>query len=413
MTLASVSAGSTELARILDAYLAALESGSAPDKAELLAAHPERADQLEACLASLEFIGAVVTRRSPDGLDPIDVEALEAIRMRIGDFRLIREIGRGGMGVVYEAEQLSLSRRVALKVLPFAAALDSRQVKRFQNEASSAAGLDHPHIVSVYAVGCDRGVHFYAMQYVHGHCLAELLELLRSPHDEPDSSNDPAETVARASASTLGTLRGRDYFRRVAEIGKDAGEALQYAHEMGVIHRDIKPSNLMIDSEGTLLLTDFGLAMTQNADGLTMTGDLIGTLRYMSPEQAAGRREAIDHRTDIYSLGITLYELATRRAAFTDDDRETLLRRVIEDDPPRPRTVVPTLPRNLETILLKATSKEPADRYRSAAALAADLDRFCNDRPILARRSSWAERSGVWPGVIGLSLRSPSSCRSL
>ena len=396
-TVTPASALSAELAQILDAYVAALESGTAPDKTELLTSHPELANDLEACLASLEFIGAAVAPGAAAEDAPFDGEPVEALRQPIGDFRVIREIGRGGMGVVYEAEQLSLSRRVAIKVLPFAAVLDSKHVKRFKNEAQAAASLDHPHIVSIYAVGCERGVHYYAMQYIEGHSLAELLEASRNslPADR-DPGDNQAETVAYEAKSTLSTLRGHAYFRRVAEICRDAAEALHHAHEMGIVHRDIKPSNLMLDLEGILYVTDFGLAMTQTDTGLTMTGDLLGTLRYMSPEQAEGRREGIDYRSDIYSLGLTLYELLTRRMAFDEEDRGGLLRCVIEEEPPLPRNLDPTIPRDLETIALRAIAKEPRERYASMEQFGGDLTCFLENRPVTARRTRAAERVSKW-----------------
>jgi serine/threonine protein kinase len=343
----------------------------------------------------------------------------------IGDFRIIREIGRGGMGVVYEAEQISLRRRVALKVLPFAAVLDPKHVTRFKNEAQAAANLDHPNIVSVYSVGCDRGIHYYAMQYVEGQSLAEVVEELRAGSKEevgsacraepgnPVRSNyqGPARQAGPTSLDTqpiaaLSTLHApgsllpagtpREHFRHVARLGIQAAEALHYAHEMGIVHRDIKPSNLLVDAHGHLWITDFGLATTQTDAGLTMTGDILGTLRYMSPEQAAGDRPKIDYRTDIYSLGITLYELITQRAAFPGTERPILLRSIVEDDPPAPRRIRADIPIDLDTIVQRATSKEPADRYASMAEFAADLRCYLESRPIRAKRKSILQNVSKW-----------------
>lgn len=389
-----ISEASAELAQILDAYLAAREAGRHPDKQQLLADHPEFADELQDCLASLEFIGTAVSPAVEREAGVDDADSVAPSAEPIGDFRLIREIGRGGMGVVYEAIQLSLARRVALKVLPFAAVLDPAQVRRFKNEAQSAASLDHPHIVSVYSVGCERGIHYYAMQYVEGQSLDCV------GGDRGTGSNevggDTADTAPIAALSTLGGRDARERFRHVARLGIQAADALHYAHEMGIVHRDIKPSNLLVDAHSELWITDFGLATTQSDAGLTMTGDLLGTLRYMSPEQAAGHRAKIDYRTDVYSLGITLYELATGRPAFADTDRQALLRHILEQDPVSPSSIDPAIPRDLEAIVLKATAKEPQARYDSAAEFAADLQRFCENKPIRARRTSRAERVWRW-----------------
>src|SRR5205807_464467 len=247
-------------------------------------------------------------------------------------FRLLREVGRGGMGVVYEAEQISLRRRVALKVLPFAATLDPKRLQRFRNEARAAACLHHPNIVPVHGVGCVRGVHYYAMQFIEGQSLARVIEELREhwgsaklAHPAPDrhsTASKPWSIRAQASRSTapLGAFSSRHsirepaHFSAVAQIGIQAAEALEHAHQLGIVHRDIKPANLLLDGRGDLWITDFGLARLQDDHGLTMTGDVLGTLRYMSPEQAAGSKD-LDHRTDVYSLGATLYELLALRPA--------------------------------------------------------------------------------------------------
>jgi serine/threonine protein kinase/tetratricopeptide (TPR) repeat protein len=319
------------------------------------------------------------------------------------------------MGIVYEAEQLSLHRRVALKVLPFAGTLDPRQLQRFQNEAQAAACLHHTNIVPVYFVGCERGVHFYAMQFIDGQTLAELIRQLRQPAGPAPVSARLERTTAYAAAggmagpgaATEGDARqptlaaaasaqGRDYFRRVAELGMQAAEALDHAHQAGIVHRDVKPANLLLDGRGNLWVTDFGLAHVQHSEAsLTMTGDLVGTLRYMSPEQALAQRVVVDHRTDIYSLGVTLYELLTLQAAFAGSDRQELLRQIAFEEPRAPRRIVKAIPAELETVVLKAMAKNPADRYGTAQELADDLRRFLDDKPIRARRPSvgqWLRR---------------------
>ncbi|MBY0231029.1 MAG: serine/threonine protein kinase, partial [Gemmataceae bacterium] len=306
----------------------------------------------------------------------------------LGDFRLLREIGRGGMGVVYEAEQISLGRRVALKVLPVAATLDSRQMQRFENEARAAAHLHHGHIVPVFAVGRERGVPYYAMQYIEGRSLATVLDGLR--HAPPS-----AETVAGASSLTAHPLDSPAWFREVASLGKQAAEALDHAHGMGVVHRDIKPANLLLDERGKLWVTDFGLARFAENPGATLTGDLVGTLRYMSPEQASGQ-PVTDPRSDVYGLGATLYELLVRRPAIDATDRQQCLRQILEEEPAPPRRLNRAVPPELETIVLKAMAKGPEDRYRTAGELADDLGLFLADRPIRARPPSLWTHAAKW-----------------
>jgi hypothetical protein len=315
------------------------------------------------------------------------------------------------MGTVYEAVQLSLGRRVALKVLPFAAALDSRQLQRFKNEAQAAALLHHPHIVPVYAVGAERGMHFYAMQMIDGRNLAAVVdELRRSPGGISRTVHDPdsmptgdlhaptAETRPEPvdRFSTMRTNHAGEFHRTIARLIAQAADALEFAHQNGVVHRDIKPANLLVDAGGNLWVTDFGLAQMQADTGLTQSGDLLGTLRYMSPEQAGGPRGLIDHRTDVYSLGATLYELLTLRPIFDGSDRRTLLHQIMHDEPRPPRAIDRTIPPDLETIVLKATGKHPADRYATAREMADDLNRFLRHEPIRARRATAVQRVRKW-----------------
>ena len=330
----------------------------------------------------------------------------------VGGFRIIREVGRGGMGVVYEAERPPLARRVAVKVLPPTASLDPRHRQRFVIEAQAAALLSHENIVPVLEFGSDRGVDYYAMPFIKGWSLGEVIRDRRTPRpggaresgrygtsgsgrrvpaDSKSGPEDGPEAVAPCLASG-----GRAYVLAVARLGLQAAEALDHAHAVGVIHRDVKPSNLLVDARGHLWVADFGLARIGQGDAaLTRTGDLLGTLRYMSPEQLRGDRGGASPQSDLYALGATLYELLTLRPAFECQDREELLRRVLQDDPVAPRRVNPSVPRDLETVVQKAMAKEASARYASAAALAEDLRRFLDDRPVLARR----------PGPIGRAVR--------
>jgi serine/threonine protein kinase/Flp pilus assembly protein TadD len=383
----------SEVVRILEEYLEELQAGARLDPDELAARCPEMAGPLKSCLASLELLQeAALGLRGPGHPEQASAALPLPEIGRLGDFRIVRKLGSGGMGVVYEAEQLSLGRRVALKVLPFAAALDARQLQRFKNEALAAAGLHHGNIVPVYGVGCERGVHYYAMQLIEGQTLAALVDELRR-----GAAAGPVEpaTPPLATRSTETSL-GRTHFRTVARLGLQAAEALEHAHQLGVVHRDIKPANLLVDGRGNLWVTDFGLAHCHSLGELTHSGDLVGTLRYMSPEQALAQRVLLDHRTDIYSLGATLHELVTLAPPFDGHDRQELLRQIALEEPPAPRRLNRAVPVELETIVLKAMAKNPAQRYGTAQEMADDLRRFLEDKPIRARRPSWPEQVCRW-----------------
>lgn len=367
------------LAEVLEHYLAELENGSARSCESLLAEHPDLADDLRPYLDSLQMLHGAVREMKVGGL-AVCAKTQDATKpRRIGDYRILREIGRGGMGIVYEAHQASLNRQVALKILPFAAVLDQRQIARFRNEAQAAAQLHHAHIVPVFAVGQEQGVYYYAMQYIDGQSLEQAIDELRVADDHRDGRTTKVDGAMNGSTSTLcfGAARRwstppaphADFFQTVARLGMEAAEALHHAHEHGIIHRDVKPSNLLVDKRGQLWVTDFGLARVQADNGVTLTGDVVGTLRYMSPEQANGD-SVLDARTDVYSLGVTLYELLTRRHAHPGDDRQVLLRQIIDDEPNSPRRLDPAIPADLETIVLSAMSKSRDERYQSARALA-------------------------------------------
>jgi tetratricopeptide (TPR) repeat protein len=412
----------------VEEYQAAWEAGPRPDRQAFLAGHLDIAAVLAQCLDGLEFVHSAAPQlsQSSQGQPSAAVAEIQP-EGPLGDFRIVREIGRGGMAVVYEAMQISLGRRVALKVLPFASTLDARQLQRFKNEAQAAAGLHHTNIVPVFATGCERGVHYYAMQFIDGQTVAALISGLRagpttspvSPADEPTGPDLPTPPVA--VASTQPTVREPAFFRMVATLGIQAAEALEHAHQLGIIHRDIKPANLLVENDAPLApaghgvagegvrlwITDFGLAHCQSQSGLTMTGDLVGTLRYMSPEQALAKRVVVDQRTDVYSLGVTLYELLTLEPAFPGSDRQELLRQIAFEEPRTPRRINKAIPVELETIVLKAMEKNPAERYGTAQELADDLERWLKDEPIRARRPTVVQRLRRWsrrhkPVVAGL-----------
>lgn len=364
---------------------------------------------------------------------------------RLGDYRILREVGRGGMGIVYEAIQETLGRRVALKVLPWHGRLDSGQLERFRLEARSAARLHHTNIVPVFDIGEHDGAHYYSMQFIHGTGLDVVLRDLRRLRDEGPAvarSSNHGEALTVSVALAHGLLDGRaagttiasgeaateagarpdagvaidpiagpeapptppqrsgladpseaHYYRSVARIGVQVADALAYAHAHGVLHRDIKPSNLLLDAAGQVWVADFGLAKLEGSEGPTRTGDIVGTLRYMAPERFDGRS---DPRSDLYALGMTLYELMALRPAFDESDRLKLIDRVLHEPPAAPRRLDPKIPRDLETIVLKALAKDPQDRFATAGALGDELRRFVEGRPIRSRPAPFHERLLRW-----------------
>lgn len=414
-------------------------AGDAVASDSLLAPEAAQASELKRLLPALALMGRLDPEDGRGTSKEAQPGAVSPAGRVLGDFKLRRLIGCGGMGIVYEAEQVSLHRRVALKVLPSVSADDPERLGRFLREAQAAASLHHPHIVPVFVVGEEQGIHYFAMQLIEGRTLAQIIALGRNG-SKPRSRNQADDTAwwtpcsektvrlgAEGVASTpnggtgaaavkgqtanpplWGSTPGHDGStssapdipvrlspRWVAEFGSQAAEALHYAHQRGIVHRDVKPSNLIVDNEGCLWVVDFGLARVLGCD-VTVTGTLVGTFRYMSPEQVAGASEMIDHRTDLYSLGATLYELLVLRPAYPEDDRLDLFRAITERAPVPPRQVDPTIPRDLETIVLKAMARDRGARYATIGALAEDLARYLADRPILARPPGLSERLSRW-----------------
>jgi tetratricopeptide (TPR) repeat protein len=448
------------LAELVEEMRLKLQDRKPVDLEELAAAHPAQADELRRLLPALRLLADLPRAdpaRSPAG-NPSGSEA-ETVLGELGDFRLIREVGRGGMGVVYEAEQVSLQRRVAVKLLPLAAALDAKQLQRFRNEAQASAGLHHTNIVPVYFVGCERGVHYYAMQLIDGQSLAEIIDELRRLTGQqggqpecpmalsqaaaalirgqtvplPPSTAQPpapipapprspsgvhsADTEPPAAARAPRMVQGQEYFRGVARLGVQAAEALEYAHQLGIIHRDIKPANLLMDVRGHLWVADFGLAQVKTDARLTGTGDLLGTLRYMSPELALARRAAVEPRTDVYSLGATLYELLTLQPVVSGRDRQAVLRQIAFDEPRALRRVNRAIPAELATIVHKALARSPAERYATAQELADDLERWLKDKPIWAkppgpvrRLRKWCRRHSALVTAVAVAVLVPLLC---
>jgi serine/threonine protein kinase len=403
-------------------FVQRLRSGEHPSVEEYAAKYGEWSDTIHELFPTIAKIEQLKLHKQRSGcptggLGPIDIE-------RLGDFCILREIGRGGMGIVYEAEQESLGRRVAVKVLPKSALLNGRQVQRFQREAQMAARLHHTNIVPVFGVGEQQGFHYIVMPLIHGVGLDKILAALTSPGaaGSPDGAKKPEaeqpaiappvediasiarKLVEREKPAAAAEFRpGPRYWQSIARIGVQAAGALDYAHERGTLHRDVKPANLLVDREGVLVVTDFGLAKMIEHDTVSRTGEVAGTLRYMPPERFHGEGDA---RSDVYSLGLTLYELIALRPAHEGSTPGSLMRKITCEDPSPPRLLQPEVPKDLETIVLKAISREPAARYGTAAELAADLECFLEDRPIRARRISPLERGWRWcrrnPTVAGL-----------
>src|SRR5579872_1060665 len=305
-------------------WLEAREQGQALNPAEFLARYPDLADDLRIFLADENEFARAATRIAP-GASPDDAPAEGVAGQCLGDFVLRSEIGRGGMGIVYEALQVSLNRRVALKVLHAGRQLDPRSIVRFRQEAEAAASLTHPNLVPIYATGEEAGVYYYAMELIEGPSLDRLLRA--GDRQSVEAAGHPVFNSPPATS---------DEFNRIARIMSGAAAALHYAHERGVIHRDVKPSNLLLAADGTLRVGDFGLARFVASSGITFSAEIVGSPAYMSPEQAAGAAP-LDRRTDVYSLGTSLYELLAGRPPFRGERRDELLLKVVHEDPPPPR----------------------------------------------------------------------------
>ena len=498
-----------------DEFAERYRKGQYPSVTEYVQRFPDQAEELKDLLPAVAMMEQL-KKNEESRIDSFERQSVISGLQQLGDFRIIREIGHGGMGVVYEAEQESLGRHVALKVLSPATFDSPKSIRRFRREAETVARLHHTNIVPVFGVGDEKGLHYYVMQLIEGEPLNQVVTGLRNKSEgrdgvsqtvvagsecatgsagaevsagsdcrstggasgthselaasavrltdsEPDDGACPsdlhiessvemqldaesdvefADTVMQSReelallsesnlADTVDQVKGSrrtedvalesddsaagnrilsgklqpaterlsallqsgEYWNAVAEIGIQVARALDYAHGHGVWHRDIKPSNLLIDRTGTVWLVDFGLARIAEDNELTQTGDLLGTLRYMSPEQVVGE---FDHRSDVYSLGLTLYELLTFRPAHDASIRSRIVEQISEASPRSPRLINPTIPKDLETIVLKATAHGPVDRYQSANELAEDLQRFIRGFPIKARPFSVAEQLWRW-----------------
>jgi serine/threonine protein kinase/WD40 repeat protein len=449
--------------RLAEEFLERRRRGESPAIAEYVERYPEWADQIREVFPALVMMEQF--KPAPDDLTGGDAgQPADPVRglQRLGDYRIVRELGRGGMGVVYEAEHESLKNRVALKVMHARFRADRTSMRRFQTEARSAAKLHHTNIVPVFDYGEQDGVCYYAMSLIAGVGLERVLADVRRLR-APAEGRTPAGTAAAGEGAATdvaagplavvsrGLLTGRFaagpaaapgsdvpptvaldpqapgaiaavaapgeagsapsategssgshsfagqseavYFREVARLGAQVADALDYAHRQGVVHRDIKPSNLLLDAQGNVWVTDFGLAKLIEGEDLSQSHDLVGTLRYMAPERFRG---VTDRRSDIHALGATLYELLTLRPAFESQDRLRLIEQIVHEPPTPPRQLDRRIPRDLETLVLKALSKDPDDRFTTAGELGDELRRYLESRPIRSRPVSASEQLWRW-----------------
>jgi serine/threonine protein kinase/WD40 repeat protein len=487
-TMSESEARSERVLELAEQFLERYRKGERPPLKEYTDRHPELAAEIREvfpAMAIMEKIAVAESSLEGEEADKKAARPAELALKQLGDYRIIREIGHGGMGVVYEAEQVSLGRHVALKVLPSQSLADAKQKRRFEREARAAAKLHHTNIVPVFGVGEHEGLPYYVMQFIQGLGLDVVLDELN--HLQPGDAHTPtgapaageirvarrdtvaadvarslligkfqpsadsevgaaapenpalgateelpaAEAAARSVVSAPAKASGlsesftvssssiilpgsgacagaksgskkQSYWHSVADIGRQVADALDYAHKQGILHRDVKPSNLLLDLRGTVWVTDFGLAKVAGPgdDNLTHTGDILGTLRYMPPEAFEGKSDA---RSDLYSLGLTMYELLAMRPAFEEKDRAKLIKLVTTGEPAKLHRIKREAPRDLVTIIHKAIDRDPGRRYATAGDMASDLQRFLDDEPIQARRQTLLERYWRWarhnPGI--------------
>lgn len=389
-----------------------LRQGKRPSIAEFKERYPSVSDEIEDLLTSVAMIEELKNQNTAT-TDSLKKEMKQITRLeRIGDYRIIRELGRGGMGVVFEAIHESLGRRVAIKVMPNRTFDDQKYLERFKREAQAAANLHHTNIVSVFGIGQAGEHHYYVMEFVDGESLSDILKRLNDLSDANTLDGFNAETkdndapaldeyqtdvdfdIQAPSKISLKKFNShRERYLWTARIGAQLADGLAYAHGLNILHRDIKPANLLIDKHETVWLTDFGLVKNITHQTITKTGDIIGTPQYMAPESFDG---AYDQCSETYCLGLTLYEMATLRPAFENATTPELIRRITTTTPLPPNKVDRKIPRDLNRIIQKSISKEPAYRYQSAADMREDLRAFLDDRPIAARRISLVENMYRW-----------------
>ena len=422
------------LDEIVADYTRRTRDGKAPEIAAYKRKYPAIANDIEDVLSSVAMIEGLKEEsetREPSGNPAAHAELFN--KKQIGEYVVIREVGRGGMGVVFEAVHQSLGRRVALKVMLERELESEKQIARFRREAQAAAKLHHTNIVSVFGVGEFEGYHYYVMEYVDGVSLKSAVESLTNVEVAPadGKTEQHVQTIRNDQVSTVGNselvfadgiegedssevsdaneesqqilvpktgdwnlfTNAADRYRWVGKIGAQVADALGYSHEMGMLHRDIKPANLMLDDKGQVWITDFGLVKIADEEQLTQTGAVMGTPQYLAPESLKGN---YDQQSETYCLGLSLYELATLQPAFAPGSHAEVFSRIMHETPGSPGKIDPAMPKDLATIIEKAISKDSKDRYENAFALRDDLRAFVEDRPISARRPSFMEQASRW-----------------
>lgn len=393
---------SSSLDLIAEEFAEAVRRGESPSVADFVARYPDAPAELHSLLTSIAMIEGLKSD-SPNSIDrrSLTIDQLD-------DYKILREVGRGGMGIVFEAIHQSLGRRVAIKVLSSSMLGDKKHLARFRREARAAAKLRHTNIVPVFGVGESDDHHYYVMDFIDGLTLRERIESFAADRRNawPTIDQATADTDGRiqiesaqlppsstASHSPIVDSDRQGDHRWAAQIGATICDALDYAHSQGVLHRDIKPANLMVDRSGRVWIADFGLAKLTEQQAMTATGDIVGTPQYMPPESFEGN---YDVRSEIYAVGLTLYELLTLHPAIEGKSPADVIRKATSGVITRPTVHRPELPRDLETIVLKCLAHEPKSRYRSAGDVRDDLHRFLASRPIAARRTGLMGRAVRW-----------------